>query len=160
MAELESAINDAEDVVEAYGEVLERTGGHSSLLHFHSQADLPYPKEKIRECIEMLLVLPVHNDKRINALETSNIHLNTFIPDEEYRIVLRQRAAISQALKEHAGGEQTALQVLKTVVDACTQDEQALIDQMEERTHREDQITQERHRVMAAKRTRLLTGVK
>ena len=152
-ADMESTVKEAHEVVAAYGEVLERTNEPGII--FHSQADLPYPKEKIRKCIEMLLVLPHDDDTRRNALGVADVLLNSFIPDEEYRIVHRQRAGLSQALKDYTAGERDAMQICKTATDGVTQEREALLRQVEERTHREDLLTLERQKAIAANRSRL-----
>ena len=159
MANMKSAIKEAQDVVAAYGEVLERTN-HPGIL-FHSQADLPYPKAKIRECLEMLLALAGDDDTRISTLESGSIFLNTFIPDEEYRIVHRQSAGLSQSLKDYAAGERDAMKILKTTGDGVTDEGEAYLRQVEERARREDLLTLERHKAIAANRSRLAgLGVK
>jgi hypothetical protein len=158
-ADMESAIKEAHDIVAAYGEVLERTSKPG--IAFHSQADLPYPKEQIRKCIEMLLVLTHDDDTRLNTLEVGNVFLNNFIPDEEYRLIIPQMAGLSQALKAYADGERDAMQILKTATDGVTQEGEAHLRQVQERTRRENLLTLERHKKIAANRSRLADlGVK
>jgi hypothetical protein len=121
---------------------------------FHSQADLPSTKAEIRKCIEMLLLLPA-DDARLNNLESADVFLNNFIPDEEYRIVHPQRAGLSQALKNYAAGERDAMQICKTATDGVTQEGKTHLRQVEERIRREGLLTLERHKAIAANRSRL-----
>jgi hypothetical protein len=151
-ADMESAIKDASDVVAAYGEVLERTNEPGAI--FRSQSDLPYTKAEIRKSIEHLLLLP-HDDTRINNLEVADMLLNNFIPDEEYRIVHALRAGLSQALKNYVAGERDAMQLCKSALDGNTQEREMSLRQVEERTRRENLLTLERHKAIAANRSRL-----
>ena len=153
-ADLESAIEKASKVVAAYGAVLEQEVEEPGIL-FHPESDLPYTKVKIRQAIELLLLVPTGDTKR-NNLEVADIHLNSFVPDEDYGVVNQQLSGLSQSLKKlYSDEKMDGFQVVKTVGEGVTQEGQARLRQIEERVGRNNQTTLERHRELRREADRL-----
>lgn len=127
---LESAIKESYKIVSAYRAVLEQ--GRVRGIMYYPESDLPYAKAEIRQAIELLLVVPTDEARR-KQLEVADVFLNDFIPNEDYRIVNRQGAGLSQALKCFHADERDADQLRR---------------RLEKRVDCDNRSTTERHKIL------------
>jgi hypothetical protein len=152
-AELESALKRASTVVAAYGVVLEAAGEPGIL--FHPESDLPFTKEKIRQSIELLLLIPT-DDARRNNLEVVDVLLDNFVPDEDFGVVRQQQGGLSQALTNmNSGGKMDALQLAKIVSSGVTPEGQSQLRQIQDRVKCNNQTTLARHKELRLEADRL-----
>lgn len=87
------------------------------------------------------------DETRRNRLEVVDIHLNDFVPDEDYSVAKQQRGGLSQALKGiHSGEKMDAMQILKAVSEGVTTEGEAQLNQIQERVRRDNQTTLERQK--------------
>jgi hypothetical protein len=152
-AELEHAINKADSIVAAFGAILEQVGEPG--IHLYPESGLPFTKLKIREAIEILLLIPTDDTRRDN-LEAVDVLLNDFVSDEEYRVVYQQRIGLSKALKSLSSGEKLdGLQLAKAMGEGVTQEGETQLRQINDRVKRENETTLERHRELRHEADRL-----
>lgn len=161
--DVDKAMKTASEIVGAYGAVLEQA--RERRMHLHPESDLPFSKAQIRQSIELLLLFPT-DDNRRNTLECSDILLNDFVPDDDYRVVKQQRSGLGQAVKNWYRSEQDIDQfikatrqdrdqIIKTIREGTTQEGEARLQEIEERVSRDNQRTTERHKELRLEAARL-----
>ncbi len=148
--QLKTALAKSTKIVAAYGTVLSQEEGPG--LGFHPESDLPFSKAEIRAAIERQLLIEKDNERRA-SLEVSNVFLNDFIPDDEYRIVSQQQARLAQALNRVQAGKQDMQAFSEMILAGTTPDGEVKLRQVEERVLRENGATLQRQEVGSCTRS-------
>jgi hypothetical protein len=127
-------IRKAEQLVQEYGRVLERT---ASMVYGAPQSLLPYSKDEIKQAIRLAL-LPLEASRRGSGdpelehmremLRVGYVELARFIPDEEAKIASMGQSAIDSGDVNHPGWEffKRTLQILKRI----SEDQKLLLDEL------------------------------
>ncbi len=99
----------AEQIVQVYGQVLERT---ASMVYGTPQSLLPYPKDEIKQAIRLAL-LPLEASREGSRdpelehmremLRVGYVELARFIPDEEAKIASMGQSALNSGDTNHPG---------------------------------------------------------
>jgi hypothetical protein len=108
---------------------------------------LPCAIEKIRQALELLLLVPSNEAER-NNLECLDVLLDDFIPDEDYAVVHQQRGGMSQALKILEAGEKDAKKVLEAFGSQDTEDGENKLRLIQDGVRRDNVATLERHKAL------------
>ena len=83
--------NERMRIISDYGAVLE-----NNIFSVGRDSDLPFPKELIREALSQEILNPT-NIATLNALDIGFLELESFLPDEEYRLVTKFWQAVNNA---------------------------------------------------------------
>jgi TPR repeat protein len=137
------ALKYATEVAAAYGQLIEE----SPVPFYRPESQLPYSKAEIRECIELLLSVPL-DARRQNGLECLNVILNDFIPDEEFNKIGKQDFALVKTLKLYEEGERDALQLAKVLAEAEPHEAGSFRKQVDERVGKENETTLKKNRFL------------
>lgn len=142
-------------VVAEFGRIMEERP--SASLCLYSEADLPFPKEEIRESIELLMLGPLDSTRR-NHLEVGNIFLNDFISDEEYRAIKDQQDALSGVMDLVRAGARDGQKLAKLLVESETPASKFVLKQIQERIERDNKMTLARNRNLRAAASSLVAN--
>jgi hypothetical protein len=153
---ISAMIDHAEEVVTAYGAVLEQTSQAGQPgISFYSESQLPHTKSEIRKCIELLLLAPL-NETQLGHLAVADISLNDFIPEEEYEAINEQQVGFSKALQLGRAGDVDTMAAL--MVNSGTPASRLLTKQIQERFNRENMATLKRHQTLKLAAAKLGTS--
>ena len=124
----------AEQIVQVYGQVLERT---ATMVYGAPQSLLPYPKDEIKRAIRVALLALEASRKGSRdpeleymreMLRVGYVELARFIPDEEAQIASMGQSALNSGDINHPGWK--FVERTQQISTLMSEDQKALLDEL------------------------------